>query len=293
MPVSLSIELTNFCNLHCPECPSGSGALTRKRGFMEQELFKKIVEESGSCLFNINLYFQGESMLHPQLFDFLEKIRGFNSVISTNGHFLTHENSENLVRSGLKKLIISLDGMDQETYSSYRKNGSLSIVKEGIKKVAEAKKRFRSKIRLEIQLLVNQINEQQIPEVRKFAAGVNASLKLKSMQVINSENIGNWIPSIAEYRRYRKINGEWKIKSSMPDRCRRLWFNPVITWDGKVVPCCFDKNACHVMGDLNAESFRKIWHGQKYNLFRKRLLSNRKDIEICTNCTSGLKNVRY
>jgi radical SAM protein with 4Fe4S-binding SPASM domain len=72
-----------------------------------------------------------------------------------------------------------------------------------------------------------------------------------------------------------------------------LWINPVITWDGKVVPCCFDKDASHIMGDLNKRSFREIWHGKKYNEFRRSLLSKRKEIDICRNCTAGLKGVRY
>ncbi len=74
------------------------------------------------------------------------------------------------------------------------------------------------------------------------------------------------------------VNGEYRIKSSLPDRCARLWFNPVITWDGKVLPCCFDKDADHIMGDLNQESFRDIWNGTKYRLFRRILLS---DTECC------------
>ena len=82
------------------------------------------------------------------------------------------------------------------------------------------------------------------------------------------------------------------IRSSLPDRCARLWFNPVITWDGKVLPCCFDKDADHIMGDLNQESFRDIWNGAKYRLFRRILLSDRSSIEICRNCTSGLKGVK-
>ena len=53
----------------------------------------------------------------------------------------------------------------------------------------------------------------------------------------------------------------------------RFWFNPVITWDGKVVPCCFDKDAEYVMGDLNQDSFREIWNGTKYRIFRKSILS--------------------
>jgi radical SAM protein with 4Fe4S-binding SPASM domain len=137
------------------------------------------------------------------------------------------------------------------------------------------------------------LNEHQVPEVKELAKRFNTKLRLKSMQVINKEEAAFWLPENSRFRRYSMKNGEYVIKSSLPDRCSRLWFNPVITWDGKVVPCCFDKDAEHVMGDINNETFRQIWGGQKYSVFRKNILSGRKKVEMCRNCTSGLRGVWY
>jgi radical SAM protein with 4Fe4S-binding SPASM domain len=293
MPVSISAELTNNCNLHCHDCSSGSGQMRRKRGFMDIELFKKVMKELHPYLYNINLYFQGEPMLHPLFFSFITSCLKNNSIVSTNGHFLSKENSEQVVRSGLNKLIISLDGMDQETYSTYRVNGRMDRVIEGLKNVTQAKSKLNSSLKIEIQFLVNRFNEHQIPAVKQLAKSLHISLNLKSMQIIKKENIATWMPSDRKYRRYKTREGEYLIKNTLPDRCARLWFNPVITWDGKVLPCCFDKDAEFVMGDLNQDSFEEIWNGPKYRIFRKSVLSGRHMIEMCRNCTSGLRGVRY
>jgi radical SAM protein with 4Fe4S-binding SPASM domain len=291
MPLAIGTELTNHCNLYCPECASGSGLMKRERGFMSIDLFNKIISELHIYLFNVNLYFQGEPMLHPEFSSFIRNCRNIKTVMSTNGHFLSEENSEKLARSGLSKLIISLDGSDQKTYSAYRINGSVKTVLDGINNISVAKKKYNSTLKIEIQLLVNKYNEHQIPQIRKLTASLNASLKLKSMQIINKDSFGSWLPENAKFRRYQIREGEYRIKSSLPDRCARLWFNPVVTWDGKVLPCCFDKEADHIMGDLNQESFREIWNGPKYRLFRRILLSDRSTIGICRNCTSGLRGV--
>jgi radical SAM protein with 4Fe4S-binding SPASM domain len=291
MPVSVSMELTNNCNLNCPECYQGSGRMNRNRGFMDIDLFKKVIKELSPYLYNTNIYFQGEPMLHPLFFSFLSNSKKVHTTVSTNGHFLSEENSERIVKSGLNKLIISLDGIDQDTYSLYRINGNVGTVIDGIKKVTTAKKKFNSSMRIEIQCLVNKLNESQIPQIRNLSKLVKAQFRLKSMQITDKKDIGSWLPLKGRLGRYKMKEGEYVIKNPLPDRCARLWFNPVITWDGKVIPCCFDKDAEYIMGDLKLDSFRDIWNGPKYRIFRKRILSGRNMIEICRNCSSGLRGV--
>jgi radical SAM protein with 4Fe4S-binding SPASM domain len=293
MPVSVSTELTNKCNLHCPQCSTGSGLMVRERGFMDIGLFNRVMKELTPYLYCLNLYFQGEPMLHPSFFSFIGGRPKPYSIVSTNGHFLSVENSERIVRSGLNKLIISIDGIDQQTYSAYRVNGRLNTVLDGIKNVTHAKHKHKSSLKIEIQFLVNKLNEHQIPEIRLLAKNVKASLRLKSMQVIDKADIESWTPSNGKFSRYKMADGEFVIKNTLPDRCARLWFNPVITWDGKVIPCCFDKNAEYEMGDLNHDSFSDIWNGPKYQIFRKSILTGRHMIGMCRNCTSGLKGVKY
>jgi radical SAM protein with 4Fe4S-binding SPASM domain len=122
---------------------------------------------------------------------------------------------------------------------------------------------------------------------------VNAALRLKSMQILNPERIEYWLPDDDKFRRYKKINNGYAVKNRSLNGCLRLWLNPVITWDGKVLPCCFDKNADHIMGDLIISSFKNIWHGDRYRSFRDSVLTNPKSIAICRNCTSGLYRVKY
>jgi radical SAM protein with 4Fe4S-binding SPASM domain len=293
MPVAFGMEISGMCNLRCPECSAGSGSMTRKGGFMSIDLYRKILNELKPFLYNINLYFQGEPMLHPLFFDFLEVSGETQVTVSTNGHFLTEENAEKLALSKLSRIIVSLDGMDQETYSKYRQGGEFRKVKSGIEYLSQSINLTGSPLKLEIQFLVNRHNEKQIPSVRLFARKARAKLTLKSMQIIDNEKFDYWLPEDRRYSRYTQDNGDYKIKNNLSNHCLRLWLNPVITWDGKVVPCCFDKNSDHILGDINSNSFRTIWNGEAYRKFRYSVQTGRKNIEICRNCSSGLYGVRY
>ncbi len=289
MPPCLSVELSAFCNLSCRECPSGSGAMIRQRGFMDPLLYKRLIEESGPWLFRLNLYFQGEPMMHPDFFSFLEKKGAYKLVVSTNGHFLDGGNAGRLAASCLDELIVSVDGMDQPTYSDYRRGGEFDRVIRGIRDTARVIKESDSHLKLVLQYLVTRLNEKQIPEAEKLAAETGARLRLKSMQVYDMASAAYWMPSKSRFRRYREMGEGYQIKSRLPDSCARMWFNPVVTWDGLVIPCCFDKDAGYVMGDLKRNSLREIWNGREYREFRKAVLSGRKNLKMCSNCTSGLK----
>jgi len=290
MPFSMAIEPTTSCNLRCPECPSGLRSFTRPQGIMSMKLFSTIINQLKGHLLYLTLYFQGEPLLNPDFFEMiaLASRKKIYTATSTNAHQIDDENARKLVESGLDRLIISMDGADQVTYERYRKGGDIEKVKEGIRNVVAWKKRLDSrKPMVIIQFLVFKFNEQQIPEVRQIANELGADrLDLKSAQVYGFENDTEFIPDNKKYSRYtHEADGSWKLKKAVKNRCFRMWSSSVISWDGRVVPCCFDKDAKHQLGQLEEDSYRNIWKSKKYNVFRKQILKARCEIDICRNCT--------
>ena len=109
----------------------------------------------------------------------------------------------------------------------------------------------------------------------------------KTMQISSYENAMHFLPSNEKYRRYILNDGNFTVKSKLKNHCFALWRTSVITWDGNVVPCCFDKDATFKLGQINGRSFSDIWKSIEYQKFRQRVLSNRKGVSMCTNCTEG------
>lgn len=294
LPISVAFEPTTSCNLRCPECPSGLRAFTRPTGMLGSSLFKDTIDQLADTLSYLTFYFQGEPFLHPQ---FLEMVRYASqrriyTTTSTNAHFLDETTSRATVGSGLDRLIISIDGTTQESYASYRKGGKLSKVIEGTREILSWKKKMKSKTPYVIfQFLVVRHNEHQVPEVYKMAKELGVDkVVLKTAQIYDYKNGSELMPRNEAYARYkRNDDGTFSIKNKLLNHCWKMWHSCVITWDGKVVPCCFDKDAHHVLGDLNVNSFEEIWNGDGYRRFREKLLVSRSEIEICRNCTEGTK----
>jgi radical SAM protein with 4Fe4S-binding SPASM domain len=294
LPISISVEPTTSCNLRCPECPSGLRSFTRPTGMLQQDMFKNAIDQLRDTLTYLTFYFQGEPYLHPQ---FLEMVKyassqGVYTATSTNAHYLKDDIARQTVESGLDRLIISIDGTSQDTYESYRVGGDLSKVIEGTKNIIAWKKKLKSRTpHVIFQFLVVRPNEHQIPEVYALADKLGVDqVVLKTAQIYEYEKGSDLIPVQEKYSRYRKLNdGSYAIKNSLDDHCWKMWHSCVITWDGKVVPCCFDKDAHFVLGNLSEQSFKEIWFGGQYNTFRASLLKSRSEIEICKNCTEGTK----
>ncbi len=294
MPFTISLEPTTACNLRCPECPSGLRAFTRPTGNLKSDFFKKTIDELHRDLMMLIFYFQGEPYINPKFLDMVKYAndKGIYTITSTNGHFLNGENAKKTIESGLDRLIISVDGTTQETYESYRKEGKLDVVLQGARNLVKMKKEMKSKTpHIIFQFLVVKPNEHQIPEIYKLAKEIGVDeVKLKTAQVYDYENGNDLIPTIEKYARYtQKDDGKWAFKNALVNHCWKLWHSCVITWDGLVVPCCFDKDAPHQLGDLKEASFREVWHNGSYSRFRKAILKGREEIDICTNCTEGCK----
>jgi len=218
--------------------------------------------------------------------------KGLYTITSTNGHFLDDENCKKTIESGLDRIVISIDGTTQETYESYRIGGDLEKVKAGARNLVAWKKKMKSSTpHIVFQFLVVKPNEHQIPEVYKLAKDIGVDeVKLKSAQIYDYKNGNPLIPDAQEHSRYKKMaDGTYEIKNELLNHCWKLWHACVITWDGQVVPCCFDKDATHRLGDLKLQNFGEIWKGKAYEGFRNQLLGGRDQIDICKNCTEGCK----
>lgn len=293
-PISISIEPTTACNLGCPECPSGLKMFTRETGNMRPSDAQQWLKEVSPFVTYINFYFQGEPFIHP---GFLEMVRTASDLkiytaTSTNAHFLHDELAKKTVLSGLDRLIISIDGTTQEVYEQYRVHGSLEKVLKGTKNIVKWKKELKSKTpHLIFQFLVVAPNEHQIEDVKKLAKEIGVDeVRFKTAQVYQFEHGNPLIPNLDRYSRYRKNpDGTFSVKNKLDNHCWRMWSGLVITWDGKVVPCCFDKDAQHQIGSLRDHSLKEIWNNAKYRKFRQALFVNRSEIDICANCSEGTK----
>jgi radical SAM protein with 4Fe4S-binding SPASM domain len=294
LPLSVSIEPTTSCNLRCPECPSGLRSFSRPTGMLDPEFFRKTVDQMSSHLLYMNFYFQGEPFLNPDLLtmvDYASSKKIYTST-STNAHYLDDATAKRTVESGLDRLIISIDGTTQETYAAYRIGGKLSKVIDGTKNILKWKKELRSKTpHVVFQFLVVKPNEHQTEEVKHLAEKLGVDeVVLKTAQVYEYESGNELIPGNAAYSRYRqKADGRWEIKSALEDQCWKMWHSCVITWDGAVVPCCFDKDAQHKLGLLKNFALKDIWFSAPYKNFRAAILRGRKEIDICKNCSEGVK----
>ena len=292
MPISLSFEPTTSCNLRCPECPSGLRSFTRPTGMLSNELYKTTIDELEKTLLYLLFYFQGEPYLHPEFLDLVKysTSKGIYTATSTNAHYLDSENARKTVESGLDRLIISIDGTSQETYESYRVGGKLEKVIAGAEEIVRWKKELKSSTpHVIFQFLVVKPNEHQLDDVRKLAKSIGVDEVLfKTAQIYDFKNGSPLIPDQHKYSRYKKNSeGGYSIKNKLLDHCWKMWHSCVITWDGQVVPCCFDKDAHHVMGNLSNAAFSELWSGVEYQKFRKKLIRSRSNIEMCQNCTEG------
>lgn len=292
-PVVMSIEPVSFCNLRCRQCPLGMQQFSRGEHSISFDVYCRIITEATPYLAYLQLFFQGEPYLHPHLFEMISFAhkKGVITSTSTNAQFLSSEMARKTVDSGLDKIIISADGATQETYMAYRQGGDFYKVINGVKHLVYWKNSLHSKTPFIVfQFLVLKSNQHEINRIKELGKELGVDkVELKTAQFYNYEKGNPQMTTLDAYCRYeRQPDGNYRIKSRLPNRCTRVWSTMVVTAEADVVACCFDKNGQFVIGNLTQEQVIDVWKCRNFNSFRKNILKSRKSIDICTNCTEGL-----
>ena len=136
-PYIVDVELTNQCNLSCIFC--GQQTMKRPKGYIDADLYKKIVNECYAYDTPIRLIRWGEPFLHPKILTFIEytKELGIPLHITNNGLALTKSHMESLVYNEVDSIIFSFQGATKEQYEIMRNNNRYEELVGNIEKLIE------------------------------------------------------------------------------------------------------------------------------------------------------------
>ena len=291
LPTFVSIEPANYCQLRCPACPVGQRAANNthhRAQNMSWDTYLRILTQVQATAHTIQFYFQGEPLLNPLLPKMVARARvaGLFTVVSTNAQALTRSMAHELVKSGLHRVIVSIDGFSEESYAAYRVGGDLHRALEGLQFLREAKAEYSSSICIELQVLRLRSNEHEWEWIRQHYRTLGATrLVFKTAQLYDYQHGHSLMPTDERYSRYKKgEDGTYHLTRPRRRSCYRLWSGCVVTTTGEVLPCCYDKAGNHAFGSLMEQNLEQIWHNKNADDFRRQVLQDSHAIPICREC---------
>jgi len=281
-PIIFQIEPTNHCPMNCVMCPRQF--MKRKLGFMDFNLYKKIIDQVKVYDTHIQLHHFGDPLMHPQIDKFIKYAhdRGIKINCSVNPILLTREMSARLVDSGLDRIYISLDSVDDESYKKIRgTRANYDRAVSNIRYFADLKVRRRKKNpHITIGLIYMKSTKGNVDDFRKFwrIPGID--------DVCIKPFTGFGLKSLLPYADASSLK---RIEHKCTYPCFLPWRSMTVLWDGRVVPCCYDYDGKYVIGDLKKELLKDVWNSGRMVLLRRQ--NNLNDFtgnDLCGPC-----NERY
>ena len=299
LPVSIRLEASTLCQLDCPACgmrKDNYGALGA--GYLKLTDFKQFVNRH-AYIRNIELANFGEIFLNPDLKSIIEYANEWGVYLTANSGVNLNNVSEDvldcIVRCGnFKEMTISIDGVTQEEYSLYRRNGNYDTVIENIRKINTYKERYATEHpRLKWQYVIREHNEDGVPRAKIHAQELNMEIsfkptwehdyKPKKLEMLKAET-GLKCFTRKECEE-ESLDSPEALSNYM--LCHQLWDAPQINWDGRLLGCCsvrtsdFGVNVFDVGLEyaINTESYKCA-----KQLVQGKCLKQLEDYNICIPC---------
>ncbi len=289
-PYNIVIEPTNICNLQCPLCSTGIGAQTRKKGVLELENFKLLIDQIKETCLQLSLQNWGEPTLVLDLPEMIKYAHDNNVFTRLSTNFSIEYPKgylENLIKSGIGRLVIDLDGTTQEVYEQYRRNGKLEYVLKNTAEVVKIKQENNLKVPIiQARMLVMKHNEHQINEFKELSKGLKVDeMELGNIQ-INPGTAKQWLPDNKEFV-YESYLKEKEIKP-----CHWPWSGLTINWDGGVSPCCIIDDQDTDFGNIFESGLTNLWNNEYYVSARSEFSDTKKmtKLTICNVCKNDTHN---
>lgn len=267
-PVDIIIETTNRCNLDCIMCPQSD--LTRPRGEMSFDVWKKIIDEiaAESITSRIWCAIMGEPLLLGNkiitMIEYASK-KGLNVHLNTNATLMNKDMTNALIESGVKEIIIGLDGTTKETYSKIRCGGDYEKVVQNSLYLLAKNNGF---VKVIMQFIEMDENCHEIELFKKYWLSKGATVKLRPRL---GWGLGREAKNLVVGDDGRDFACPWLIRTVS------------IHCDGKMAQCDGDYDGKHSPGDVKSQTIKEVWDT---------VLKERREkhwnldfsFPLCTNC---------
>lgn len=310
----LYLEATTGCNLQCRTCIRNIWG--DPSALMKWDTFEALMNSLDGLPELKRVVFTGfgEPLSHPRILEMIERIRqrGLAVSIGSNGLLLREKMARELVRLGVDRLVVSVDGVKPETYGDVRGAG-LSELLDNVRRLNDIKQEVNTLIpALGIEFVVLKSNIDELPALTQLASHLNASRVLVTNVLPYTADMRDQMlygydpqPSL-DARNWPVHSGAWVTWGSL-DLPRMHWGaerrckfvqdrSMVIGWDGGVTPCyalshnysyyaidgCAKQVERYVLGNVNQQTLADIWMSEDYVLFRSEVRSFH--FPSCPNC---------
>lgn len=275
LPVEYIVETTAKCNLYCPMCPRESHPQPKED--MAEEIFDRLVRETGRSAEHMMLIGLGEPLLDPRIFEriaFCAK-HDISTLLSTNGTLLDEKMSEQLLNTPLEHITLSFDGATKESFEFYRKGARFEKVRYNFVRFCRMKYERGARVQVVVQMVRMNGNAAEVEAFRSFwraVPGVD--------QVRVKEDETNLLRPRAGH-----AAADWKHP------CHYLWRGPMyVKHNGDVYPCCqsymLDGKP---VGRLGEQSVEAIWNSEEMQRMRRLHAAGRAgEIGVCARCCTPI-----
>ena len=286
-PIALQLEPTVQCQLSCPLCPRLRMSLQAQDQDMHYDNYLRLMNEISPYILAIAFWQWGEPLLHPRITEMVALAHQKNilSIISTNGQINPDEfDIKGLFSAGLDMLIISVDGIDQEQYDSFRKGGDVSRTLRFAETACRIKRELGMITPLiNIRIIATSENETEIPKVREFAKTIGADVfSVKAVSLYYDADPDT--PILPVNRDYRSFQYQGKKEAEeynkMQPACNKPWSWPTLLHDGTLLICECDHQSSQSLGNVFIEGFKQVWTSRRAADIRNRF----PELEFCQRC---------
>ena len=275
LPVEYIVETTAKCNLYCPMCPRETHKQPKED--MTDEIFNRLVEESGRSAEHMMLIGLGEPFMDRRIFDRIEYCEKHNisTLLSTNGTFLDEKLAARLLDSPLEHITLSFDGATKGSYEYYRKGARFEKVRDNFVRFAGMKHERKSKLQVVVQMVRMEKNAGEVEDFKRFWSNVPGI-----DQVRVKEDETNILQPLAG-----------RVENGSPRPCHYLWRGPVyVKHNGDVYPCCqaYMLDGAPI-GNVAEAGLNEIWNSAGMQELRSLHAAGRAgEIDMCARCCASI-----